>query len=141
MSCSALTSCHGKNHLKYLLIREFLRSVLLSVCRQSDNRAMASLMESARSLLASASDYYHDDYCCPPVVDPYTWIALLTGIALATWFLQMTIVNTMFSKRRKKRSFDDDGWILNLVEDWQNETQAENNQDWSTPFPLKSHGD
>ena len=56
-----------------------------------------SLFESARGLLSAGSDLYgYDGDCCPPVVDPYTYLALLTGIALVTWFLQMTIVMTMF---------------------------------------------
>ena len=37
-------------------------------------------------LYASASDSY--GHCCPPVFDPYTLVALLGGIALATFFLR-----------------------------------------------------
>ena len=33
--------------------------------------------------------------CCPPVVDPYTWLALIAGIALATYFLRVLITVTM----------------------------------------------
>ena len=47
----------------------------------------------------------YGDKCCPPVVDPYTWLALIGGIALATFFLQMAIVNII--GKRKKRSADD----------------------------------
>ena len=35
------------------------------------------------------------DGCCPPVVDPYTLLALLVGIALATYFLNVLINVTM----------------------------------------------
>ena len=37
-------------------------------------------------LFGSASDGY--GHCCPPVFDPYTLVALLGGIALATFFLR-----------------------------------------------------
>ena len=38
--------------------------------------------------------------CCPPVVDPYTLIALLAGIALAAYFLRLALVK---KKGRRKR--------------------------------------
>ena len=41
-------------------------------------------------LHVSASDPY--DQCCPPVFDPYTLVALLGGIALATYFLRIVII-------------------------------------------------
>ena len=48
-------------------------------------------------LIRAGSDLYgsHGE-CCPPVVDPYTFLALIAGISLATWFLQMVIVMTTF---------------------------------------------
>ena len=50
-------------------------------------------------LIKTGSDYYGGyGECCPPVVDPYTYLALLAGVALVTWFLQMTIVMTMFGQ-------------------------------------------
>ena len=84
------------------------------------------MLESARSLLIPASSYlyYDTDVCCPVVVDPYTYIALLSGIALVTWFLQMTIVMTTFSKRRKKRDVVEDVWtnLTSFVDDdWDEE--------------------
>ena len=48
-----------------------------------------------------ASSGYGSD-CCPPVVDPLTFIALLSFIAAATYFLQFTI--TMLLMMRRKRS-------------------------------------
>ena len=36
--------------------------------------------------------------CCPPVVDPYTFLALIGGIALATYFLRVLIVTTTVSR-------------------------------------------
>ena len=49
-------------------------------------------------LIKTGSDYYGEyGDCCQPVVDPYTYIALLAGVALVTWFLQMTIVMTTFT--------------------------------------------
>ena len=50
----------------------------------------------------------HGSYCCPPVVDPYTWIALIAGIALATYFLRVVIIVKMpmvkRSSQRKRRA-------------------------------------
>lgn len=64
-------------------------------------------------LIKTGSDYYGGyGECCPPVVDPYTYLALLAGVALVTWFLQMTIVMTMFGARRFKRSSKEGSAIL-----------------------------
>ena len=41
-------------------------------------------------LYAAASGGGYDG-CCPPVVDPYTLLALIAGIALATYFLNVLI--------------------------------------------------
>ena len=42
--------------------------------------------------------------CCPPVVDQYTWLALIAGIALATYFLRIAITtNIMAGRKRRKR--------------------------------------
>ena len=65
-------------------------------------------------LIKTGSDYYGGyGECCPPVVDPYTYLALLAGMALVTWFLQMTIVMTMFDGggRFKRSSKDEEGWF------------------------------
>ena len=51
-----------------------------------------------RSLFGSASDGYGQ--CCPPVFDPYTLLALIGGIALATYFLRLVIINTVFNAPR-----------------------------------------
>ena len=48
-------------------------------------------------LFGSFSDSY--GHCCPPVFDPYTLVALLGGIALATYFLRLVIVTNMFGRR------------------------------------------
>ena len=50
-----------------------------------------------RSLFGSSSDHY--GHCCPPVFDPYTLVALLGGIALATFFLRLVIINQVFNGR------------------------------------------
>ena len=48
-------------------------------------------------LIKAGSDLYGaNGDCCPPVVDPYTFLALIAGIGLITWFLQMVIVMTEF---------------------------------------------
>ena len=48
-------------------------------------------------LYASASDSY--GHCCPPVFDPYTLVALIGGIALATYFLRIVIVTSTIGGR------------------------------------------
>ena len=40
-------------------------------------------------VVSSSDDYGH---CCPPVFDPYTLVALLGGVALATYFLRIVII-------------------------------------------------
>ena len=49
----------------------------------------------------AASSGYGDD-CCPPVVDPFTWLALIGGIALATFFLQQAIMKNVTPKKKKR---------------------------------------
>ena len=49
-----------------------------------------------KSLFGSASDGY--GHCCPPVFDPYTLVALLGGVALATYFLRLVIVTQNFGR-------------------------------------------
>ena len=44
------------------------------------------LQKQSPGLAGSFSDQYGE--CCPPVLDPYTLLALLGGIALTTFFLQ-----------------------------------------------------
>ena len=41
--------------------------------------------------------------CCPGVVDPLTMLALVGGIALATYFFEIQIRNSMLMMARKKR--------------------------------------
>ena len=50
-----------------------------------------------RSLFGSPSDGY--SMCCPPVFDPSTLVALLAGVDLATYFLRLVIVTTVFPGR------------------------------------------
>ena len=57
---------------------------------------LGSILGSDSSLVGSFSDGY--GHCCPPVFDPYTLVALLGGIALATFFLQRVIVGTTFGR-------------------------------------------
>ena len=56
------------------------------------------LYGSSTSLLGSSSDHY--GHCCPPVFDASTIAALIGGIALATFFLRLVIVTTVFGGRR-----------------------------------------
>ena len=55
------------------------------------------------------SGYGHSDYghyetvhCCPLTIDPYTWAALLSFIALGTYLLNQTIQMSMLGGRRKR---------------------------------------
>jgi hypothetical protein len=50
-------------------------------------------------LFGAASSGYGSD-CCPPVVDPYTLLALLAGIALAAYFLRLALVAKLARKKR-----------------------------------------
>ena len=72
-----------------------------------------STTSQARRMYGEASSGYGDS-CCPPVVDPYTWLALIAGIALATYFLRITITTTLKRKKRRKREGEEE------IEDIQN---------------------
>ena len=63
-------------------------------------------------LISHGSARSHDQYgaasgghggCCPPVVDQYTWLALITGIALTTYFLRVAVTTNIMGRRRRKR--------------------------------------
>ncbi len=50
--------------------------------------------------------YYYYDQCCPLVVDPLVYIALLSGIGLATYLLRELIPNSaLMMARRRKRDY------------------------------------
>ena len=59
--------------------------------------SLIKLQSQSSGLFGSFSDQYGE--CCPPVFDPSTLIALLAGIALATFFLRLVIIMTNFGKR------------------------------------------
>ena len=52
---------------------------------------------SGRQILGSHSGYGHGN-CCPLVFNPSTLLALLAGIALATYFLRLVIVVEQFGR-------------------------------------------
>ena len=54
------------------------------------------------SSYGSHSSGYGSD-CCPPVVDPLTWLALLGFIAAATYLLNEVIAMSMLMMARKRR--------------------------------------
>ena len=70
-------------------------------------------------LFGSESDSY--GHCCPPVFDPYTLVALLGGIALATYFLRLVIITVMPGRSLNSGFFgvgtltDDPNWLTNIV--------------------------
>ena len=73
----------------------------------SDQVAQASQQyNSASQNSGSYSSGYGGD-CCPPVVDPLTYIALLSFLAAAIYFLQQQIEMSMLMMpgKRRKRSF------------------------------------
>ena len=45
------------------------------------------------NLFGSSSEDYIQ--CCPPVFNPYTLVALLGGVALATYFLRLVIITDL----------------------------------------------
>ena len=56
----------------------------------------------------------YGEQCCPPVIDPYTWLALVGGIALATYFLREAIVMNIMMNR-KKRSTENEGFFTSTA--------------------------
>jgi len=72
----------------------------------SETQEARSISLNNPGLYAAASSGY--DGCCPPVVDPYTLLALLVGIALATYFLNVLIAVTMFGGKKRKKREDED---------------------------------
>ena len=49
----------------------------------------------------------HGSYdCCPLVVDPLTWIALLAFLAAGTYFLEVAVQMSMLGRRRKRSLSD-----------------------------------
>jgi len=64
------------------------------------------------NLFGSASSGYGDQ-CCPLVVDPSTWLALIAGIALATFFLRLAIINNVPVGRRRRRDAEE-VWSIGL---------------------------
>ena len=61
------------------------------------------------SSYGSQSSGYGSD-CCPLVVDPLVWIALLTFIAAATYFFNELIAMSALAmmRKRRKRNFEGD---------------------------------
>ena len=53
--------------------------------------------------------YYYFEKCCPLVVEPLTYIALLSFIALAVYLLNEQIQMSMLMMARKKRQLN---WFL-----------------------------
>ena len=76
-----------------------------------DNEVEFTENENATELHRGGSGRSHDlqgaassgGGCCPPVVDQYTWLALISGIALATYFLRIAVTTNIMGRRRRKR--------------------------------------
>jgi len=45
--------------------------------------------------------------CCPPVADPASLLALLAGIALATYFLRLALVAKLARRKRRDLGLND----------------------------------
>jgi hypothetical protein len=52
--------------------------------------------------VSSGYGHGHEEPCCPLVVDPLCLLAILGGIAGATYFLQLVIAKTFGKKRRRR---------------------------------------
>ena len=65
-----------------------------NITRHSDEADSRDL-----KLVAAASG---DDFCCPPVVDSSTWLALVGGMAIVTYFLRLQITQNLGRKRRRR---------------------------------------
>ena len=59
----------------------------------------------------SFSSRQHGGHCCPLVINPYTWLALVGGVALATYFLRAVIIVETFTGR----SFGEDWGVMELM--------------------------
>merc|ERR1712045_615012 len=69
--------------------------------------------------------------CCPPVVDPLTFIALLGFIAAATYFLQQQIT-MLLGRRRRKRSYNErlQSYVMEGLEEFEDKVdKIANGQD------------
>ena len=69
-------------------------------------------LNSTGRLFSAASEGYDNSDCCPPVVDPYTLLALLAGIALAAYFLRLALVKKCATVTCTGRSWPD-GFTFN----------------------------
>ena len=59
--------------------------------------------------LVGSQDGYHDDFCCPPVVDSSTWLGVIGGIAVVTFFLRQSITMNLGKRRRKRKAALEEG--------------------------------
>ena len=77
-------------------------------------------------LLAAPSGYGHSSYggysssydqCCPLVVDPLTFAALLSFLAAATYLLQTVIAMTIMMMRRRRSSNEKDSNLFQIIDE------------------------
>ena len=74
----------------------------LFVSMISKGLGLTSSNSSGRALFDSCKGGYgYGGECCPLVVDPLSWLALLAGIAVATFLLQQAIVANIGRRRRR----------------------------------------
>jgi hypothetical protein len=64
---------------------------------KTSNPAKPRSISLTNTQLYGAASGGHHGGCCPPVVDTYTLLALIVGIALATYFLNVLINVTTVS--------------------------------------------
>ena len=79
----------NSHHYSQLQCRIILRNIKHNF-ESFDINEMTSLQKTGSTIFGSYSDSY--GHCCPPVFDPYTLLALIGGIALATYFLGIVII-------------------------------------------------
>ena len=73
----------------------------------TDGRAGRALFDSCKS--------GYGDQCCPLVVDTLSWLALLAGIAVATFILQQAIVANINGRRKRRRREDKRGGVCYIA--------------------------
>ena len=76
------------------------------------NNTSGVYIEDGRDLKLVAAASGGDDFCCPPVVDSSTWLTIVGGIAIVTYFLRLQITANLGKKRKRRRVEGMDCFLL-----------------------------
>ena len=60
-------------------------------------------------------DTVHTSRCCEPVVDNYSFLALMVFIALATYFLQVAITMNLTGRKKRSAKSGMKNYLLDIV--------------------------